>query len=114
VNPRGSRFFAAAVLGGHLLIVATQSPDPTGGASNLLAAGALRFVAPLAALIDLTASSFDGLAAAVRTRRTLERENRALREEVIELRRARLRWLGLEREVGELWSISTAARGCGR
>jgi rod shape-determining protein MreC len=102
MGPRRSRLVAAAVLGGQLLVLTSQSPDPTGRASNLLAGGALRVVAPFAAAVAAAGDALGSVGDYFASRRALAGENRELRAELVELRRERLRRAGLEREAGEL------------
>ena len=101
------------MLGGQLVLLASQSPDPGGGPRSLLAGGALRLVAPFAQLVAAVGDVFSGFGRAVRGRSSLARENRELRTELLELRRERLRWTGLEREAGELAVALEFARASG-
>jgi rod shape-determining protein MreC len=102
MGSRRSRLFAAAVLGGQLLLLASQSPDPDAGTKSLLSGVALRAVAPFAQAVAAVGEAFAGIGRGMRGRSALARENRELRAELLELRRQRLRWAGLEREAGEL------------
>ena len=113
MTSRRSRLFAAAVLGGQLVLLASQSPDPEGGARNLLSGVALRAVAPFARAIATVGDAFGGFSRGLRGRSSLARENRELRAELLELRRERLRWAGLEREAGELAGALGFARESG-
>jgi rod shape-determining protein MreC len=112
MSPRRSRLLAAAVLVGQLLLLAARTPDPS-GTSSLLAAGALRLVAPVAHAVTATGAWFGSLGRAVRTRSQLAAENRRLRAELVELRRSQLRQSGLELEADELARALGFARASG-
>jgi len=102
LSPRRSRILAVAVLGGQLVLLASQSPDPTGFASSLLAGGSLRLVAPFAALVAAAGSGLSGVGDALRTRSRLAEENGELRAELERMRRERLRRALVDREAEEL------------
>ncbi|HSM12872.1 MAG TPA: rod shape-determining protein MreC [Thermoanaerobaculia bacterium] len=102
MTPRRSRLLFVALVVGQLFLVAAQARDPRDAHTSMLEGGVLRAVAPIAGLVSSVAEGFRALGDAVRTRATLEDENRLLRAEVAELRRQRLRLSGLELEVEEL------------
>lgn len=99
------RLLVVALVGGQLFVLSAQSRDATGG--SVLERAWLGLVAPLARLVDAGGDLVSGAREAVRSRGELERENAAMRAELTELRRERLRQAGLELEVEEL------ARGAG-
>jgi rod shape-determining protein MreC len=116
MTSRRSRLFAAAVLGGQLVLLTAQAPDPAGPAGDarsLLSGLALRAVAPFARAVAFVGEGFAGFGRGLRGRSALARENEELRAELLELRRERLRWAGLEREAGELAGALAFARASG-
>lgn len=102
MTPRRSRLLFVALVVGQLFLIAAQARDPRDAHASMLEGGVLRAVAPIASLVSSVADGVRSLGDAVRTRATLEDENRLLRAEVAELRRQRLRLSGLELEVEEL------------
>jgi len=106
VNPRRTRLLFLALVVGQLFLLASRVRDPDAPPS-LLERTFLRFTAPLGGLVAAAGGAVAEAHAARRSRAELEAENRALREEVVELRRLRLRLSGLALEAEEL------ARGSG-
>ena len=101
MTERRSHWLLGVILVGQLLALGAQVPA-TSGDGTLLEATLLRLVAPVAHLID---GSGDLLAAAgrqVRSHRQLLAENRRLRDEISDLRRERVRFLGVEGELERL------------
>jgi len=115
MSPRRSGLLAAAVLLAQLALVASQAPDRTGaGEANLLRGSFTRLVAPVTATVSALARVASSFGDAVRTRTRLAEENARLREEVVELRRERLRRAGLERETEALAAAVDYSREAGR
>jgi rod shape-determining protein MreC len=94
------RLLFLALVGGQLFLLSAQARTASGG--SVLERAWLGLVAPLARLVDAGGDLLGGAREAVRSRRELERENAAMREELVELRRERLRSAGLALEVEEL------------
>jgi rod shape-determining protein MreC len=109
VNPNRVRLLVLALVGGQLFLLSAQARTATGG--SVLERAWLGLVAPLARAIDSGGDLVTGAREAVRSRRALERENAAMREELVELRRERLRLAGLALEVEELARGSGLAAG---
>jgi rod shape-determining protein MreC len=105
VSPNRIRLLFLALVGGQLFLLSAQARSESG--SSVLERAWLGLVAPIARLVDSGGDFVSGAREAVRSRRALERENAAMREELTELRRERLRLAGLALEVEEL------ARGAG-
>jgi rod shape-determining protein MreC len=101
VSPRWTRVLFAALLAAQLFLLASQSPgDPGGG--TLLEETGVRMLGPLARLVDRAGDFAAGARSAARSRDELERENEALRGELVELRRERMRQAALDQEVEAL------------
>jgi len=107
LTPRRTRLLFVAVVVGQLFLLAGQARDPGGGAPSMLEVALLRAVSPFARMVAAVGDAFGAARSSLRTRSELEAENETLREEVVELRRERLRLSGLALEVEEL------ARGAG-
>jgi len=101
VNPSRVRLLFAALLVGQLFLLAAQEPD-RGGAASLLEGAALRSLGPLARAVDASSHALASARQGLRRRGELATENRALRQEVLELRRRELRMAGLEQEIAGL------------
>jgi rod shape-determining protein MreC len=102
VSPNRARLVAAVALVGQLAILAAQTPDRSGRATNLLAGLALRAVAPFASAVANAGEQLGAARAGLRGRAELARDNERLRAELVELRRERLRLAALEEEVDAL------------
>lgn len=105
MKPNRVRLIVFALVGGQLFLLSAQARTASGG--SVLERAWLGLVAPLARAVDSGGDLVSGARQAVRSRRALEQENAAMREELVELRRERLRLAGLALEVEEL------ARGSG-
>ena len=107
MSPRRSRFLAAAVLGGQLVLLAARAPDRDADAANLLAGATFRALAPVLGAVSFVGDWIDSFGSSRRSRSALEAENARLKAELALLRRERLRLSGLDDEAERL------ARGLG-
>lgn len=98
MSPRRVRLLFAVLLVGQLFLIAGQEPD-RGGAASLLEGTALRSLGPFARAVDAGSHGLASAREGFRRRGDLATENRALRQEVLELRRRELRMAGLEQEI---------------
>lgn len=115
MSPRRSGLLAAAVLLAQLALVASQAPDRTGaGEANLLRGAFTRLVSPVTAAVSAIGRLGSAVGDAVRTRSRLAEENERLRDEIVELRRDRLRRAGVEREAEALAAAVDYSREGGR
>ncbi len=101
MSPGRVRLLFAALLVGQLFLLAAQEPDRD-GAGSLLEGAALRGLGPLARTVDAGSRGLASARQDLRWRDDLAAENRALRQEVLELRRRELRMAGLEEEIASL------------
>lgn len=101
MSERRSLWILGLVLTAQLLGLGAQVPTADGSAT-LLEAGFLRLVGPLAHLIDSSGETLSGAGRDLRLRRQLLEENERLRAEVLDLRRERIRLLGVEGELERL------------
>lgn len=104
MTERRSYWLLGGVLVIQLLALGAQVPA-LGGEGTLLEATMLRLVAPFAHLVDSSGDAVSGAGRKMRLRSQLQSENRRLKREIAELRRERIRYLGVE---GELDRLSTA------
>ncbi len=98
MSPRRVRLLFVVLLVGQLFLLASQESD-RGDASSLLEGMALRSLGPFARAMDAGSHALTSMRQALRGRDDLATENRALRQEVLELRRRELRTEGLEQEI---------------
>ena len=104
MTERRSYWFLGGILIIQLLALGAQVPA-AGGEGTLLESTLLRLVAPLAHLVDASGDTVAGTGRRLRLRRQLLAENRRLQEEINDLRREHIRYLGVD---GELKRLSRA------
>ena len=104
MTEKRSLWVLGVVLIGQLLALGAQVPAES-GEGTLLEASLLRLVGPLAHLVDSSGDVVSGAGEGFRLRRRLLDENERLRSEILELKRERIRLLGVE---GELERLSGA------
>lgn len=101
MTPRRIRWLFLLLVVGQFFFLAAQTPD-RGGAGSLLEGTLLRGLGPVARLVEGAERGVAGLGEAWRSHGELERENRRLKQELLELRRRELRLDGLEQEIEQL------------
>lgn len=95
------RWLLLFLLAAQLILLTSQVADEDGERSRLESIS-LRLVAPPARAVEVIADALGGIPRRFATRRKLAEENRELRAEVELLRRQRLEYLGIERELERL------------
>lgn len=113
MSPSRSRWLAAAILGGQLLVLAARSPDPHADAPTLLAGATFRLLAPVLGFVASVGDGFDERASRRRSQAELERQNARFAAELAALRLERLRLTALDEEVERLSRATGYARASG-
>lgn len=106
------RWLLVAVLLAQLVLLSAQVRTEDRDYS-VLEASMLRLVAPLASAVDGTAMGFGQMRERFETRRRLQAENEAMREELSELRRQRVEAFGLEQRLELLSKTADYASATG-
>ncbi|HZF11770.1 MAG TPA: rod shape-determining protein MreC [Thermoanaerobaculia bacterium] len=114
MDERRTGWLLILVLAGQLVFLATRVPG-RGGKGTALESAGLRLLGPVARLVALVSESFSGSRESLALRGRLIDENRALRQEVLDLRLRLLRTADLGDEMARLGAaVEYAAPPAGR